>query len=222
MVPAAHWTCGSGVRLHAPEFGVTLGSHAPSHWPSDGRRYDLSGHWGLGLGEHGTINLTIAHGQRGATNRAAPDPRDQITPFDADSVARGEVIRKVNQVPQPNHQWGEGAGNNSGIFVNVGYPLGEEVGGAELYGFGGYGHRLEQIAGLRNRGLDVDNWPQLYPEGNLPQLDAVLKDASWVTGVRWGSEDSTRWDGSVRYGESRVGTDLFQHPESFAWGHALR
>ncbi|MDE2664097.1 MAG: TonB-dependent receptor [Gemmatimonadota bacterium] len=210
--------------VSAPEFIASVGHHFPDEWDDDGLRYDFSGHWGLGVGRGGVLNLTGAFSQREPTNRAGADGRDQVLPGDADFVDRGLVILKHNEVAQPNHLWGDGESSNFMLFANFELPLaaaGERPGGAEFYAFGGYSRRRDRHAGFFVRSMDDRNWPGIHPLGFLPQFDADTRDVSLVTGFRRrpeagseiGSEaDAGRgwsWDLSTQYGSNRVDHDLF-------------
>ncbi|MYA32065.1 MAG: TonB-dependent receptor [Gemmatimonadales bacterium] len=206
--------------VSAPEFIASVGHHFPDAWDDDGLRYDISGHWGLGIGRGGVLNLTGAFSQREPTNRAGADGRDQVLPGDADFVDRGVVIRKHNEVAQPNHLWGDGESSNAMLFANFELPLaaaGDGLGGPELYAFGGYSRRRDRHAGVFVRSMDDRNWPGIHPLGFLPRFDADTRDVSLVTGFRDGPEAAAEagaeagwsWDLSAQYGSNRVDNELF-------------
>lgn len=214
--------------VSAPEFIASVGHHFPDEWDDDGLRYDFSGNWGLGIGRGGILNLTSAFSQREPTNRAGADGRDQILPGDADFVDRGLVIRKHNEVAQPNHLWGDGESSNFMLFANFELPLAAasaDPGGAELYAFGGYSRRRDGHSGFFVRSMDDRNWPGIHPLGFLPRFDADSRDVSVVTGFRGGVEDRPgdesgtdagygfaggwSWDLNAQYGSNRIDNDLF-------------
>ncbi|MCZ0934909.1 MAG: TonB-dependent receptor [Gemmatimonadetes bacterium] len=210
--------------VSAPEFIASVGHHFPDEWDDDGLRYDFSGTWGTGIGRRGVLNLTGAFSQREPTNRAGADGRDQILPGDADFVDGGLVIRKHNEVAQPNHLWGDGESSNVMVFANFELPLaagGDDPGGAELYAFGGYSRRRDRHAGFFVRSMDDRNWPAIHPLGFLPRFDAATRDVSLVTGFRRRPEAGPganseadagagwSWDLSTQYGSNRIDTDLF-------------
>ena len=189
--------------ISAPELIVSVGHHLPDEWDDDGLRYDLSANWGLGIGRRGVLNLTGAFSQREPTNRAGADGRDQLLPGDADFVDQGLVIRKHNDVAQPNHLWGDGESSNFMLFANFELPLGDapviprdasrpgasgDPGGGELYAFGGYSRRRELHSGLFVRSMDDRNWPAIHPLGFLPGFDSDIRDLSLVAGFRRGGE----------------------------------
>ena len=195
--------------VSAPEFIASLGRHFPDEWGGDGTRYDLSANWGVALGRRGVLNLTGAFSQREPTNRAGPDPRDQIVPGDADFVDRGTVVRKNHEVAQPNQAWGDGESSNRMLFANLELPLGDPPQAARVYAFGGYSLRRERHADRYVRALDDRNWHAIHPLGFLPTFDTGLQDLSGVAGVRGGAESGWRWDVSAEYGANRVNIDLF-------------
>lgn len=217
--------------VSAPEFIASAGHHFPDEWDDDGLRYDLSGNWGLGIGRRGVLNLTGAFSQREPVNRAGADGRDQIVPGDADFVDRGLVIRKHNEVAQPNHLWGDGESSNLMLFANLELPLAtaragpgdSEPGGSELYAFGGYSRRRDLHADFFVRSMDDRNWPGIHPLGFLPSFDTDTRDVSLVTGLRGGAEgrpgdgsetdagfeSGWSWDLNAQYGANRIDNDLF-------------
>ncbi|MYE35755.1 MAG: TonB-dependent receptor plug domain-containing protein, partial [Gemmatimonadales bacterium] len=177
--------------VSAPEFIASVGHHFPDEWDDDGLRYDLSGNWGLGIGGGGVLNLTGAFSQREPVNRAGADGRDQVLPGDADFVDGGVVIRKHNEVAQPNHLWGDGESSNFMLFANLELPVTAvrgDSGGAELYAFGGYSRRRELHSDFFVRSMDDRNWPGIHPLGFLPSFDTDARDVSLVTGLRGGVE----------------------------------
>ncbi len=196
--------------ISEPEFIVSVGHHLPDEWDDDGLRYGLSGNWGLGIGRRGVLNLTGAFTQREPTNRAGADGRDQLLPGDADFVDRGLVIRKHNDVEQPNHLWGDGESTNFMLFANFERPTGDARGDPELYAFGGYSRRRDLHSDFFVRPMDDRNWPAIHPLGFLPGFDADTRDLSLVTGFRGGrDEEGWSWDLNAQYGSNRVDNDLF-------------
>lgn len=208
--------------VSAPEFIASIGHHFPDEWDDDGLRYDLSGNWGLGIGRGGVLNLTGAFSQREPVNRAGADGRDQVLPGDADFVDRGLVIRKHNEVAQPNHLWGDGESSNVMWFANLELPLAAaraDSGGTELYAFGGYSRRRELHSGFFVRSMEDRNWPGIHPLGFLPSFDTDTRDVSLVTGLRRSGAGSGHrsgaafngwsWDLNAQYGANRIDNDLF-------------
>ena len=56
-----------------------------------------------------------------------------------------------------------------------------------VYGFGGWSHRTGSHGGNYRRGIDANNWPQIYPIGFLPLIGTpdVIWTIPWLllTGV---------------------------------------
>src|SRR5699024_4793176 len=158
-----------------------LGGHATDDYSNDGTTHDISASYGLPVGKEGHINLFGEIRYRDPTNRAGPDPRDQITEGDADIVLDmdgdgvNEVTEKNNPVSQPNFHWGNGESNNYYLWTDAAVPVGES---AEVYAFGGYSYRNALGKGFYRRSLDGRNWPQIYPKGFLPEFDVNTIDYS--------------------------------------------
>ncbi len=199
--------------IHRPQFNVSLGQYRPKAFDPDGERIEFSGSTGIGLGERGTLVISGMYSDRAKTDRAGPDPRDQIEPGDADVIQDtngdgiGEVITKNNAAPQPNHIIGDGESQNGGVFFNANYALNDEQ-SASLYGFGGYTMRRDLTTGFYRRGIDNRNWPAIHPVGFLPTFRGDASDLMFVTGVNglageWGYDISGQW------GRNDLSTDIF-------------
>src|SRR5699024_8834842 len=164
-----------------------LGGHATDDYSNDGTTHDISASYGLPVGKEGHINLFGEIRYRDPTNRAGPDPRDQITEGDADIVLDmdgdgvNEVTEKNNPVSQPNFHWGNGESNNYYLWTDAAVPVGES---AEVYAFGGYSYRNALGEGFYRRAKDGRNWPQIYPKGFLPEFDVNTIDYSGSLGLR--------------------------------------
>lgn len=200
--------------IHDPELTAAVGQYRPSDFDADGERVELSGSWGLGLGDRGTLVLSGMFSKRGETERAGPDPRDQIEAGDADVIEDvdgdgvGEVVTKNNPVPQPNHVIGDGETTNGGIMWNANYALGpDQV--HSLYSLGGYSFRRDLHSGFYRRGLDNRNWPEIYPLGFLPHFRGDNQDFMAVGGLR-GFVGDWNYDVSGQWGRNRLDTDIYQ------------
>ncbi len=200
--------------IHRPEITMALGQYRPSDFAPDGNRAEVSGSWGVGLGDQGTFVVSGMYSARGETERAGPDPRDQIVAGDADVIQDvdgdgvGEVVTKNNAVPQPNHVIGDGATHNMGFMYNLNYALGETQ-THNLYSFGGYSWRRDRHSGFYRRGIDARDWPSIHPLGFLPHFRGDNADAMVVGGVRgfvgdWNYDVSTQWD------RNRLDTNIYQ------------
>ncbi len=155
---------------------------------SDGELIDASTGYGWSLGGGGSLFATVEYRDRGETNRAGPDPRDQIVTGDAGR----------NNVRQPNFHWGDADVRDVMTFVNAEIPL-VEGGSRSLYAFGGLSRRNGSHGGFFRRAIQDTNWPSIYPEGYLPLIEPDIVDASGTVGVR-GVEHGWFWDASGQYG----------------------
>ncbi|MCW9709005.1 TonB-dependent receptor [Fodinibius salsisoli] len=164
-----------------------IGGHATDDFSNDGTTHDINAAYGIPVGEGGYINLFGEIRFRDPTNRAGPDPRDQIVEGDADEVLDmdgdgvNEVMTKNNPIPQPNFHWGNGESNNYYLWTDAAVPVSES---AEVYAFGGYSYRDALGQGFYRRGLGGRNWPDIYPQGFLPEFDIKTGDYSGSLGLR--------------------------------------
>ena len=156
---------------------------------SDGELFDVGGSWGLRLGQ-GSVTFAAEYRHRNRTNRASFDPRDQVVAGDAGN----------NNVPQPNHRWGDPDTRDTMTFVNAQVPLDARQ-TRFVYAFGGYSRREANSAGFYRRANDVRNWPQIYPLGFLPEIRPTVTDASIAGGVR-GAWNNWAWDASGSFGHN--------------------
>src|SRR5256885_2795625 len=67
--------------------------------------------------------------------------------------------------------------------ANFRLPL-NEARTSELYAFGGYSHRVGTGNGFWRYSSSARNWPELYPEGFLPEFHPNVNDYSGVGGFR--------------------------------------
>lgn len=156
---------------------------------SDGELFDAGGSWGIAAGK-GSVTIAAEYRHHNRTNRASFDPRDQIVAGDAGN----------NAVAQPNHRWGDPDTRDAMMFVNAQVPINAKQ-TRFLYAFGGYSRREANSAGFYRRGLDVRNWPQIYPLGYLPEIQPLVVDASATGGVR-GAWNHWAWDASAGFGHN--------------------
>jgi iron complex outermembrane receptor protein len=138
----------------------------------DGQMLDVSANGGWGIGG-GALVLTGEYRVRYETNRAAPDPRDQIVTGDAGN----------NPVPQPNTHWGDSYARDTMLFANFNLPLSEDR-RKIFYAFGGYSNRHGSHGGFYRRALQVQNWPNIYPLGFLPLIQPRITDLALTAGTR--------------------------------------
>jgi iron complex outermembrane receptor protein len=103
-------------------------------------------------------------------------------------------------VKQPNHHLGDGLANDALTFANLRLPINANR-TSELYAFGGYTHRIGTGNGFYRQGLSERNWPEIYPQGFLPEFRPTVVDWSMATGVR-GAANSWNYDVSASYGHN--------------------
>jgi iron complex outermembrane recepter protein len=157
---------------------------------ADGQVLDLSlgGGWAIG---RGALFATGEYRNRYETNRAAPDPRDQIRAGDAGN----------NAVPMPNHHWGDSYSRDVMAFANLNLPLTDDS-KQILYAFGGFSNRHGSHGGFYRRALQAQNFPSIYPLGFLPLIEPRVVDTSLTGGVR-GEVATWFYDASVGYGRNK-------------------
>jgi iron complex outermembrane receptor protein len=155
----------------------------------DGQTLDtsVSGGWGVG---RGALVVAGEYRVRYETNRANPDPRDQIVTGDANN----------NTVGQPNTHWGDSYARDTMLFANFNLPITEDS-KQIFYAFGGVSNRHGSHGGNYRRAIQDQNWPQIYPEGFLPLIQPRILDTS-VTGGARGQLVGWFYDVSMGYGQN--------------------
>jgi len=148
----------------------------------------LSGGFALG---RGAVFLAGEHRTRYATNRALPDPRDQIVAGDAGN----------NPVKQPNTHWGDSYARDVMLFGNLNLPVTEDS-KQIFYAFGGFSNRHGSHGGNYRRALQAQNWTQIYPLGFLPLIEPRVVDGSLNAGAR-GERASWFYDLSAGYAKNK-------------------
>jgi iron complex outermembrane receptor protein len=125
----------------------------------DGQSEQLAVHYGIPLGERGTLAVTGEFLNRDKTNRAGPEePR---------------VI-------------GDAATENLTFFYNLDAKIGEN---GTLYGHGGINHREGLAGAWYRDGLGSDDIPsrnsaRMYPNGFVPDIGTDIEDLSFGFGYR--------------------------------------
>jgi iron complex outermembrane receptor protein len=158
---------------------------------NDGELVDGSATYGWNLGK-GWVSAALELRDRGRTNRAAPDLRDQIQAGDGGN----------NPVEQPNHWVGDAEARDVMGFLNAQFPVGGS-GASFVYAFGGWSRRDALAPGFFRRALEPGTQPQIYPLGYLPKIETVIGDAAGTIGVR-GVRSEWYWDLSATYGRNTM------------------
>jgi iron complex outermembrane receptor protein len=217
-----------------------IGGYATNGFSNDGTTHDLNTAYGLPVGEEGYINLFGEIRFRDPTNRAGPDPRDQIVEGDADEVLDmdgdgvNEVVTKNNPISQPNFHWGNGESNNYYLWTDAAVPVSES---AEVYAFGGYSFRDALGQGYYRRAMGGRNWSEIYPQGFLPEFDVKTSDYSGSLGLRgmlgeWDYDLNVQTGSNefeynitnslnVTLGPDATQTDFYAGTVSFQQSHAM-
>jgi iron complex outermembrane receptor protein len=170
---------------------LELGLQGGTTTHSDGELFDGNANAGVPVGR-GAINFTGEYRKRNPTNRAGPDPRDQIMVGDHGN----------NPVKQPSYHWGDAEERDILGWANGSVPLNDE-GTANFYLFGGASRRDGIHGGNYRRALQGQNWPQIYPLGFLPLIEPKIVDYSGTLGLRGVVAGSWFWDLSAQYGHDR-------------------
>ena len=128
------------IVLKAGVSPTTLNAKAGITTHDDGGLFDVSANRGWNIGR-GAVFATIEFRDRGETNRAGVDPRDQIVVGDAGN----------NSVAQPNFHWGDADTTDLMTFANAEFPI--STGTTSFYAFGGISRRqgvARRILSARN------------------------------------------------------------------------
>jgi len=189
-----------------PFVNADVGRYFVKDYPDDGETFNVNGGWGFRFGR-GSLGLFGEYRNRQPTNRAWPEAADQITAGDADEVdVNGNIIAKNNPVEQPNHHLGDGLASDVLTFANLKMPI-TVTGTSELYAFGGYTHRTGTGNGFYRQGLSERNWPEIYPQGFLPEFRPTVVDLSGAIGAR-GVAGTWNYDAGASYGRNEFDYQL--------------
>src|SRR5437764_6330593 len=158
---------------------------------ADGQTLDtaLSGGWNIGRGVLFTVG---EYRVRDETNRANPDPRDQVVKGDAGH----------NAVSQPNTHWGDAYERDIMSLANLNLPISQD-GKQVFYAFGTYDLRHRSAGGNYRRALDATDWPPIYPLGYLPLIEPRIADQALTAGAR-GQAGAWFYDASAGYGHNKM------------------
>ncbi len=142
----------------------------------DGETFRVSLNHGWEFMERGFLHITAEYRDRGNTNRAGPDPRQQY-----DLLPTGGVNPNEDTFDRLNHRYGDADSENLYFFFNGGAPVGDD---GELYFFGGVAQREGESGGFYRRSLDNRNRPEIYPDGFLPLINSEVDDDSLSLGYK--------------------------------------
>lgn len=149
----------------------------------------LGGAANIGLGSpRAFVNLTAEHRYHDYSDRGGPDRR-----FFTAANRANPALPLIPGYPHLNRIYGDSKYELSLLSYNAGADLG----GAELYSFGSYGHRL----GRSRQNYRFPNIaPTLWPQGFTPVLTDDEDDWSFTGGLR-GDLAGWHWDLASTYGK---------------------
>ncbi|WP_198598628.1 TonB-dependent receptor [Salinibacter altiplanensis] len=192
-----------------PTVETRIGGYVTNPYSNDGTTYSVRPSFGVELGDDGGfLNFFGEYRLRTPTNRAGPadfnlgpagQGGDEIAGPDEDGLF--DIVDKNNSVEQPAFHWGDGRSENLLFWANGAYPISDLNADqpTEIYAFGGYSYRKGKGQGFYREGTDDGNWPQIYPEGFLPNFENPINDGSVVVGLR-GVLDEWNYDLSAQTG----------------------
>ncbi|HBD19795.1 MAG TPA: TonB-dependent receptor [Arenimonas sp.] len=169
----------------------SLDARYGEHKEGDGELVDLGAFTSVG-DERLFVALSAEYRDRGATNRAGLDPRQQYP------LVGGQPDPREATFDRLNHRFGDADVQDRLFFFNAGGQLG----GAELYAFGNLSLRDGEAGGFYRRALDARNILAIYPDGYLPLIVSESADKSFNAGVRGESAGGWRWDASLGWGRN--------------------
>jgi len=161
------------------------------------------------------FRLTAAYQDRGGTNRARPDTRQQY--FGTNAAGRpvlpsgnfgsgtgltapaGTLDPREADFNRNSSQQGDQPNTNKQIFYNF---VAEAPGNVELYSFGGYNRIDGDIQYLFRRAGQDETVRALYPDGYSPGLETRIENFSTAIGMRGSDLLGFGWDLSSVYGAS--------------------
>jgi iron complex outermembrane receptor protein len=158
--------------------GMDVLLSAGQYAEGDGQNEQVALHYGIPLGQRGTLALTGELLDRDKTNRAGPgEPR---------------VI-------------GDSASDNLTFFYNLDARVGAA---GTFYGHGGYNDRDGLAGAWYRDGVGSDDIPsrnsaQMYPNGFVPDIGTSIRDLSAAFGYRTVLRDWS-FDASTTYGSNRM------------------
>jgi len=192
-----------------PTVETRIGGYVTDPYSNDGTTYSVRPSFGVSLGEEGGfLNFFGEYRLRTPTNRAGPagynlgpagQQGDEIADPDGDGLY--DIVEKNNTVEQPAFHWGDGRSENYLLWFDAAYPVSnfQAAQPTEVYAFGGYSYRKGKGQGFYREGTDSGNWPQVYPEGFLPNFENPINDGSLVLGLR-GTFSGWNYDLSAQHG----------------------
>jgi len=167
---------------------------ATGAYKHDGKLFYTSADKGWSFGQNGYVFVGGEIRDRGFTNRAAPDTRQQYfgnqASLNADPTLPipGRVDFKI----------GDSYTHDLEGFLNAGTTLSN---GIQVYAFGGGSRRFGDAFAFWRRPRDDNNVRQIYPNGYLPEEQPTIVDGSGFVGAK-GTAVGWQYDLSTGYGRN--------------------
>ncbi len=167
------------------------------------------------------IAIMAEYKNRGFTNRAGTDPRQQY--FSDDPRNNDPAIKD-----RITHRFGEVQSDDFNLMLNGDWNIGDAI---QLYTLASYSLRKGEAAGFFRRPLDRRNIIDVYPDGFLPLITPDVTNSAWLVGMKkdniggWRSDVSFshayhRFDFNVRNSlNTSFGTSS---PKSFYSGSVIQ
>jgi len=164
---------------------------ATGSYKHDGKLFYANANHGWSFGQNGYFDIGGEIRDRGYTNRAAPDPRQQYF--------NGDPRNDDPNLPVPGRvdfKIGDSYQHNTTVFLNTGTTLSN---GIQLYAFGGGSHLFGDAFGFWRRPMDNNNVRAIYPNGFLPEEQPTDDNGSAYVGAK-GDLAGWQYDLSTGYG----------------------
>ncbi|MDZ7755533.1 TonB-dependent receptor [Rhodohalobacter sp.] len=184
-----------------PEGGTTAGFQSSPYYPGqedvwhyDGKTVNLHLGYGFELPNNGQLYVAGQYRDRGITNRAGIDPRQNYPEVNGNPDPRELTFDRIN------HRYGSGDLLDVSGFFSGSMEVAADV---ELYAFGGISLREGETGGFYRRALDGRNVPEYYPDGFLPLITSNVYDGSFAAGLK-GRTGEWSYDLSQVYGHNSI------------------
>ncbi|MGH7621975.1 MAG: TonB-dependent receptor plug domain-containing protein, partial [Gemmatimonadaceae bacterium] len=185
------------LKTDAPgDFTTQVGEYsgvepATGSYKHDGKLFYANANHGWTFGQNGYFDIGGEIRDRGLTNRAAPDPRQQYF--------TGDPRNNDPNLPVPGRvdfKIGDSYQHSTTVFLNTGTTLSN---GIQLYAFGGGSHLFGDAFGFWRRPMDANNVRAIYPNGFLPEEQPTDDNGSAYVGAK-GDLAGWQYDLSTGYG----------------------
>ncbi len=196
----------SGARSDLRTSAGVVSSSEGGRTFDDGHLVSAATTLGLGAANGSYVTFSGELRDRGGTNRAYPDRRQQYFTGDPRNDAP----------PRVSSYLGDGAGRDALGFLTAALPV---TGRVEAYLMAGAAARDgESPDAFFRRPLDPRTVRAIHPDGFLPVVESRIRDLSAVAGLR-GTWRGWRWDASAGWGGNRVDYDV-RHSNNVSLGAA--